>query len=146
METGMDERKIQQVERLLREQGSVQLSPQFRRGIMDAISQLPAPAVTAPPRPASGLGYALRLLSTGEKLGLGLLGLGLIACLAVLLIPGAGDWLALANWELGELTLSISIGESVASASLLSVLAVVGLAVFMAGLGSFSARNHLIGA
>lgn len=142
----MNERKLAQVEQLLRSQGPAPLSPHFKRDVMAAIAQLPAPALTAPPRPATGWLYAVRLLNTGEKLGLGLLGLGLLACVAVMLIPGAGDWLALAGWELGELTLSVSIGETVASASLLSVLAVLGAAGFMACLGSFSARNHLLGA
>jgi hypothetical protein len=146
METDMDERKLEQVEQLLRSHGPARLGPQFQREVLAAIAQLPAPALTAPPRPASGWRYAWQLLSTGEKLGLGLLGLGLAACLVVLLIPGAFAWFALAGWELNELTLSVSLGESVASASLVSVLAVLGLAGFMAGIGTFSARNHLLGA
>jgi hypothetical protein len=142
----MDEQRFTQVERLLREQGPARLSPHFKREVLAAIAQLPDPALTAPPRPAVGWRYALRLLSTGEKLGLGLLGLGLLACLGVGLLPAAQDWLALAGWELSGLALSVNIGGSVASASLASVLAVLGMAGFMAGLGSFSARNHLLGA
>ena len=145
-DTAMDERKLEQVERLLRSRGPAPLSADFRRNVLAAIGELPAPAQTAPPQPVSSWRYAWRLLSTGEKLGLGLLALGLLACLAAVLIPDLGEYLMLASWEIGELTLSVSFGDTVLSASLLSVLAVLAAAGFMAGVGSYSARNHLIGA
>ncbi len=146
MDNAMNEKKLEQVERLLRSRGPAPLSPQFTRNVLAALEELPAPALTAPPRPAAGWRYAWRLLGAGEKLGLGLLALGLLACLAALLVPDLAAYLQLASWELGELTCTVNIGETALSVSLVSVLAVLGLAGFMAGLGTYGARSKLIGA
>jgi hypothetical protein len=134
--------KSEKVEALLREQHGAQLSPQFKRNVLAAIGRLPEPALLSPPGRARDLLYALRLLSTGERIGLGL---ALCASVA-LLLPGAGDVLALAEWELADFTVSFSVGSTALSASLLSVLAVVLGVAFMAGVGAFASRNHLIGA
>ena len=137
----MSEEKLDKVERLLREQQGVQLSLQFKQRVMAAIERLPAPELIAPRRGLSDLVYALRLLSSGEKVALGLILCGLIA----LLLPGAGELLVAAEWELGDLTLSISLGETALSASLMSVIAVAAGLLAMTGVGAYAARNNLIG-
>ena len=137
----MSEEKLDKVERLLREQQGVQLSLQFKQRVMAAIERLPAPELIAPRRGLSDLVYALRLLSSGEKVALGLILCGLIA----LLLPGAGELLLAAEWELGDLTLSISLGETALSASLMSVIAVAAGLLAMTGVGAYAAKNNLIG-
>jgi len=138
----MDERKEQLVEQLLRAGRPVELSPDFKQRVMARLERLPAPELLAPRRGWRDWIYALRLLSSGEKIALGLIVVGVIA----LLIPGAGELLLTAQWELAGLELSLNIGETAVSASLASVIAVIVGALFMTGVGAYAARNHLIGA
>ncbi|GEM_PF-2205669 len=138
----MSEERVDKVERLLRQQRGMQLSPQFRQNVMAAIRRLPAPELIAPRRGWRDAVYAFRLLSSGEKVALGLILCGLIA----LLLPGAGELLLAAQWELGDLALSIEVGETVLSASLMSVIAVAAGLLAMTGVGAYAARNNLIGA
>lgn len=138
----MDERKEQLVERLLRAERGVELAPDFKQQVMARLERLPAPELLAPHHGWRDWIYALRLLSSGEKIALGLIIVGII----VMLLPGARELLLAAQWELAGLELSLSIGESAVSASLASVIAVIAGALFMTGVGAFAARNHLIGA
>lgn len=138
----MDERKEQLVEQLLRAERGVELAPDFRQRVMARIGHLPIPELLSPRRGWRDWIYALRLLSNGEKIALGLIFAGVI----VMLIPGAGELLLAAQWELAGLELTLNIGETVVSASLASVIAVLAGALVMTGLGAYAARNHLIGA
>jgi hypothetical protein len=136
------DRKVEQVEALLGRQRGATLSPQFKRNVMVAIDRLPEPSLLSPPARARDLLYALRLLSTGERIGLGLA----LCAIVALAWPGMGDMLVLAEWELSDFTVNLSVGGTALSASLLSVLAVSLGVVFMVGVGAFASRNHLIGA
>jgi hypothetical protein len=51
-----------------------------------------------------------------------------------------------AQWELGDMELSISLGETALSASLMSVIAVAAGLLAMTGVGAYAAKNNLIGA
>jgi len=138
----MVDKKLEQVERLLRAERGVELSPSFKQRVMGAISRLPDPELLAPPAAARDLGYFFRLLGVSGVVAIVLIVGGLTA----LFWPGATDLLAAYSWELGELKLSLSIGETALSASLLSVLVVAAAALFMAGVGAYTAKNHMIGA
>jgi len=138
----MNERKEQLVEQLLRAERAAELSPDFRQRVMARIERLPAPELLAPRRGWRDWIYALRIMSSGEKIALGLIIVGIIA----MLLPGAGDLLLAAQWELAGLELSLSVGETAVSVSLASVIAVIVGALFMTGVGAYAARNHLIGA
>lgn len=137
----MQEEKLQKVEQLLRAEGGCTLSPDFKRRVMDTVRTLPPPELLAPRRSWRDWIYALRLLSSGEKVAAGLLAAGVL----VLLIPGAAGLLSLWQWELSDLMLSVSIGETVASASLLSVIATAAGAAFVTGAGAYAAKHNLIG-
>lgn len=141
MNRQVDDNRAERVEQLLRRQGGTALSPNFRRNVMAAVSRLPEPQVYAAARPRDLL-YALRLLTTGERIGLGLA----LCAVVALLLPGAGDLFALAELELSDFTVDLSVGGVALSASLLSVIAVTLGVLFMAGVGAFASRNHLIGA
>ncbi len=137
-----DERKMEQVERLLRTQRPVELSAGFKRSVMDSIQRLPAPALLHKPRGLRGLWETLRALGTGEKLALGVGALGLCA----MALPGVDGLLASWNFELADTTLSLTIGDLALSASAMS-LAAIGLgAAFLTAVGAYSAKNHLLGA
>jgi hypothetical protein len=136
----MNEEKLQKVEALLRAERGVELSADFKRKVMDQVKSLPAPELYAPRRTWRDWVYALKLLSSGEKVALGLIICGVLA----LLVPGMADVVALWEWELADLTFSVSIGETVASASLLSVVAIAAAGLFMTGVGAYAAKNNLI--
>ena len=138
----MSDERLDKVERLLRQERGVALSPEFKRNVMAAVAALPDPELIAPRRSWRDWVYALRLLSSGEKVALGLI----LAGIAGLIIPGTAELLAIFEWELADLTLSVSVGETVASASLLSVIAIAAGGLFMTGVGAYAARNNLIGA
>jgi hypothetical protein len=138
----LDSGSGEKLEALLREQPAALLSPQFQRNVLAAVSRLPEPALLASPARGRDLLYALRLLSTGERIGLGLA----LCALVALALPSVSDALALAEWDLADFTVSFSIGGTALSASLLSVLAVALGVVFMAAVGAFASRNHLLGA
>jgi hypothetical protein len=101
----MNEERLEKVERLLREERGVTLSPQFKQRAMAAVPGI-----------------------------------------AVFLLPSMGDVFAAFAWEFSDLTLSISVGETALSASLLTVIAAVAGGLCMTGAGAYAARNHLIGA
>lgn len=132
----------EQIERLLRSQHGIELSAGFKRALMQRIEQLPAPRFADLPQGRVDLGWLLRHLALPDRLGLGALALGLLA----LLVPGVSD--TLGHWQLalGSFELSLSLGESAASMSLLSLATLALCLGFMGILGSFAARNKLISA
>jgi len=136
----MNEEKLQKVEELLRAERGVELPADFKLKVMAQVRSLPAPELIAPRRSWRDWVYTLKLLSSGEKVAGGLIIAGVLA----LLIPGVADVLALWEWELADLTLSVGIGETVASASLLSVVAVCAAGLFMTGVGAYAAKHNLI--
>ena len=136
----MENERLERIEKLLRAERGVELSADFTQQVMKKIRSLPAPELMAPRRTWRDWVYALKLLSNGEKVAGGLVIAGVLA----LLVPGAGDLLVYWQWELADLTFSVSVGETVASASLLSVLAMAAGVAFMTGVGAFAARNNLI--
>jgi len=138
----MNEERREKVEKLLREERGAGLSPQFRQRVMAAVRVLPAPELIAPRRNWRDVVYALKLLSSGEKVALGLI----LAGIAVFLLPSMGDVFAAFAWEFADLTLNISVGETALSASLLTVIAAAAGGLCMTGVGAYAARNHLIGA
>jgi hypothetical protein len=121
----MSDERLDKVEQLLRREQGVALSPEFKRNVLAAVAALPAPELIAPRRTWRDWVYALKLLSSGEKVALGLI----LAGIAALIIPGTAELLAIFEWELSDLTLSVSFGE-----------------MFMTGVGAYAARNNLIGA
>jgi hypothetical protein len=139
---GNNEFKLERVERLLRARRGTELSAGFRRGIMDSIAQLPEPEQIAPPRAASGLRQFVRLLSTGEKVGAVLV----LGALVLPFVPGAGDWLATLEYSLATSELSLSLGDTVLSASMLTVVAAGICAGLLAAGGAYGARHRLLGA
>jgi hypothetical protein len=137
----MDTERLEKVEELLRQRRGTQLSPEFTRNVMQSIRRLPAPVLLAPPRSWHDYFYALRLLGGG-----GLAALLLVVATGVaLFLPGANDVFAAAQWELADWTLSLSFGEAALSVSALSVLGIVIGGLAMIAVGTFSARNHLLG-
>ena len=136
-----DDRKLEGVERLLREQQPQQLGAEFRRNVMDAIAVLPDPELLPPPAAQRDWRWFLSLIGTTEKLGIGLaLLLIVLACL-----PQTQLWLAAMSWEWGDLMVSLNVGDIALSASIGTMLAVGLGALMMAGVGIYSSRNHLIG-
>lgn len=135
------DRKLEGVERLLREQGAAPLGDDFRRNVMSAIEKLPDPELLPPPPPQRDWRWFLSLLGTGEKLGIGFVALALIMAFT----PQFQSWLAAMNWQWGDLMVSLDLGDVVLSASIGTLLAVAMGAVVMAGVGIYSSRNHLIG-
>lgn len=138
----MNETKLERVEQLLRARPGVELSPGFKRGVMDSIAKLPEPQQIAPPQLASGWRQFVRQLSVGEKLGAAVL---LIALLLPFL-PGAGDWLALVDYTLSTAELSLTVGSTVLSASLFTVVAALICGGLLAACGAYGARHRLLGA
>ena len=137
----MDEERLQKVEQLLRSESGVELSPGFKQRVMHRIERLPAPEVLEPRRSWRDIWLVLRGLDTGEKVGLGLA----LAGLLIMLLPGVDDVVAAINWQLADITISLSVGETILSASLFSVLSVAAGGLFMAGVGAYTARNHMVG-
>lgn len=134
--------KLVKVERLLSAQAPAPLSADFKRNLMQSIAHLPDPELIAPPHGLAGLSRSLRLLSPGELVAIGMVVLGLV----IALLPGANSVIESWHWELASLDLSLSIGGIALSGSLLSIIAVALGAAFMAGVGAYASRNHLIGA
>lgn len=134
--------KLDRVERLLRAQAPAPLSAGFKRNVLQSIAQLPDPELVAPPQGLAGLARGLRLLSAGELVAIGLVVLGTV----IAFLPQTSSVIESWHWELASLDLSLSIGGMALSGSLLSILAVALTAVFMAGVGAYASRNHLIGA
>ncbi|MBN2080690.1 hypothetical protein JW859_00645 [bacterium] len=138
----MDEKRLNKVEELLRAEQGVELSADFKQNVMAEINRLPEPELLTPRRTWRDAIYALKLLTSGEKVALGLI----LAAVVTVLWPGASELLAAAEWELADLTLSLSFGETAVSASLASVMTIGAGALFMTGVGAYAARNNLIGA
>ena len=138
----MDEKRLNKVEQLLRAQRGVELSADFKQNVMAEINRLPAPELITPRKSWRDAIYALKLLTSGEKVALGLI----LAAVVTVLLPGASELIAAAEWELADLTLSLSFGETAVSASLASVMTIAAGALFMTGVGAYAARNNLIGA
>ena len=136
----MNERKDKQIEQLLRAERGDSLSPGFKHKVMVEIEKLPAPELVSPPRTWRDALYGLRLFSTGEKVSVAIILLGLV----LFFVPGISEFVSSLNWELVDLTVNISVGETVASASLLSLIAVSAGALFMAGAGFYSARSGIV--
>ena len=134
------EGKPDRVERLLRAQGPCEFSPDFTRRVMEAVSHLPDPALVAPPRGIWAALCTLRLFSPGERLIIGLI----LACVVALLLPGVDAVLEALRWELTGVDLSLTVGGTALSASLFSVVAVCLGIAFMAFVGAYVSRNHLI--
>ncbi|MCB1216627.1 hypothetical protein KDL44_04505 [bacterium] len=135
------ERRLEGVERLLREQGPAEFSADFRSGILSAIEKLPDPELLPPPAAQRDWRWFLSLLGTGERVSIGL------ALVAIVLActPQFQLWLAMLDWTWGDLTLSMNLGDVALSASLGTILATGLGAMLMAGVGIYSSRNHLIG-
>jgi hypothetical protein len=137
----MDVERLKKVEQLLRAEPGVELAPGFKQRVMHRIERLPAPEILAPRRSWRDIWLVLRGLDTGEKVGLGLA----LAGLLIMLLPGVDDVVAAINWQLADITISLSVGETIISASLISVISVAAGGLFMAGVGAYTARNHLVG-
>ncbi len=119
---------------MLHRQRGVELSPEFRRGVLDAISRLPDPELLpASPR----LRLALMLAAGLLTVVLGALSLAL---------PHHSATLAAWQWELSDTSLALSVGGVALSASLLSLLCAAMGAAVLTVLGVYGKRNHLIGA
>jgi len=140
MERGQD--KLERLERRLRGHGGVALSGAFKRNVMDAVARLPEPQAIAPASPQRGGLYLLRLLTTGEKVIIGAVLVGL----AALCLPGALDWIDSVGFSLSNSELALSIGDTVLSASVLSVIAFAVVGVFLMAFGAYGSRNKLLGA
>ena len=124
----------ERIETLLRSQRGVQLSPQFRSGVLDAISRLPDPELLAVDRrPCFSLWLACGLLT----IILGALSLS---------APQFSATLAAWQWELTDLSVALSLGGTVLSASLLSILIAAAGFTVLTVVGIYGRRNHLIGA
>jgi hypothetical protein len=109
---------------------------------MEAIARLPEPQAIAPPSASrSGLDL-LRLLTTGEKVAIGVV----LVCLAALFLPGALDWIDSVGFDLNHSVLALSIGDTVLSASMLSIVAVALCGLGLAAFGAYGTRHRLLGA
>ena len=126
----------------LRDGRGSELSPGFKRGVMDAIALLPPPEATAPARPLAGWRQLVTMLSTGEKIGAG----AILGALSLLVIPGGGQWLAALDYSLSTSVVSLSIGDTVLSASLLSLAGAVIAGGLLAAGGLIGGRHILLGA
>lgn len=138
----MNEEQNNRVERMLRDEGPLELSPDFKCRVMAQLETLPAPQDARPPGRARDAAYLLRLLSTGDKLALATIALGVL----LLMIPGTSDLLALIELELADTALTLDIGGRMLSASLASVVAAGLGMLIMVGIGAYAARNQLISA
>lgn len=129
-----DDVKLERVERVLREHGPAELSAQFRAGVLDAVQALPPAELLAPataPRQAVLVAIAAVLL--------------LLGTLALVMPTGSG-WLAAWQLELSDLSLALTVGESVLTASLLSIVALLLGAGFMTCIGIYGVKHRLISA
>lgn len=135
------DRRLEGVERLLREQGPVELGSSFRSEILSAIDKLPDPELLPPPALQRDWRWFISLIGTGERVAIGLALLALVLAFT----PQFQAWLAVMNWNWGDLTLSMNLGDVALSASLGTLLATGLGALLMAGVGIYSSRNHLIG-
>jgi hypothetical protein len=135
------DRKLEGVERLLREQGSQGFGPEFRRNVMDAIAVLPDPELLPPPAAQRDWRWFLSLIGPFERTGMALT----LALILLALLPQSQVWLAAMSWEWGDLMVSLNVGDAVLSASIGTMLAAGLGALLMAGVGIYSSRNHLIG-
>ncbi len=138
----VQDEQVKRVEELLRRHGPASLPVDFKHNVMRAIAQLPDPELLTPPQGLRGVARSLRLLSAGELIAIGSVVLGLLFTL----LPGISTVLEGWHWELASLDLSIGIGDLALSCSVLSIVAVAIGAAFMAGVGAYASRNHLIGA
>jgi hypothetical protein len=128
---------LERIEQRLRATPAVDLSSSFRRNVLEATAHLPAPAVIAPPRPSSGWRQMASMMTTGEKVTAG----AILAALLCLLMPGAGAYLAALDYTLSTSVLSLSIGDTMLSASLLSIVAAAVCMVFLILGSSFAGRR-----
>jgi hypothetical protein len=135
-------RKEERLEQLLRSGGGVELSGAFKRNIMDAVAKLPEPQFIAPPSAGRGWLDLLRLLTTGEKVIVG----AVVVVLASLFIPGALDWIDSVGFSLSNAEVALSVGGTVLSASMLSIVAFGVCGALLAACGAYGARHRLIGA
>ena len=134
-----EKQNLEKVEALLRQHGGTGLSPDFKRRVMAAVGRLPEPALLARQR---GWRAALRLLGPVECAAL----LLILVALLLLFIPGASAWLSAMEWELSDMALSLTLGKSVLSVSMLSVLMVAAGLALLGGIGELSNRQRLLGA
>lgn len=141
MKSEMDERNEKRIEELLRSERQSLLPDDFTSKLMAEVNKLPAPALAKPATSWGDLLYSLRLLGTGEKVAAALVLLGV----AAIFLPGFSEVLAVWDWELSDMTVSMTIGETAASASLMSVLTISAGAVFMVGAGAYSMRSGMVG-
>lgn len=135
-----DERKLEQIEKVLQARGGVRLSRQFKSNVMTAISKLPAPAFSTRPRGLALAIGALRLLSPGEIVAM----LLVVAGLAALMLPGVGTLIDNLQWDLADLHVSLELGSSAVSANVVGLIAVALALAVMAFAGAYVSRNHLI--
>jgi len=137
----VDDRKEQQVERMLRKEGGELLSPGFRRKVIAQVASLPAPELIKPRRGWADIVYGVRLLTVFEKATLVLA----LLCAVLAFIPPVGEFLAAWSWELSDMAVSVTIGGEVVSASLLSVLSLAGGALFMVLAGAWGSKLSAAG-
>jgi hypothetical protein len=135
------EKQMERLEQLLRAQRGPELSGTFKRSVMEAVGRLPEPQAIAPPTPRRGGLEFLRLLTTGEKVLLG----AVLVTVAALFIPGALDWIDAVGFSLNNAEVALSVGDTVLSASLLSIVAIGIAGAFLAAFGAYGARHKLIG-
>ena len=136
-----EERRLEEIECLLREQGPLELSKDFRRNVMSAIEVLPDPELLLPPAPQRDWRWFLSLLGTGEKVGIGLT----LMILVLAFTPQFQGWLAVLEWQWGDLMVSLNFGDVALSASIGTLFAAALGVLLMASVGIYSSRNHLIG-
>src|SRR5512141_1017345 len=114
-----DDRKMERLEKVLREQGPVHLSKEFKSNVMQAIGKLPAPAYSARPHGLALVRSALSLLSPGEIVAMLLLVAGMVA----LMLPGVGTLIDNLQWDLADLHVSLELGTSAVSANVVGLIA-----------------------
>lgn len=130
----MTEGRPDRIEAVLRSQRGAPLSDGFRRGVLDAISRLPDPElVPVASKPRLTLWLALGALTV-------ILGIVAVA------MPHMSLTLAAWQWELSDLSVAMSVGGAVLSASLVTVICAMVGAMVLTVLGIYGRRNHLIGA
>src|SRR5687767_27640 len=130
----MTENRQDRIEALLRQQRGIELSPQFRRGVLEAIGRLPDPELL----------LAARVPRLALWLSCGLLTV-LLGALS-LAVPHYSATLAAWQWELSDLSVALSVGGLALSASLLSIVVAAAGAAVLTALGIYGRRNHLLGA
>lgn len=138
----MNDKKLDQVEQLLRTRGGATLSAEFKNTVLEHVAMLPAPELLAPLGTAGGPAALLRCLKPGERL----LALILLAALCLPILPAGADWLAALDYALSTAELTLSLGGTVISASLFSVAAALASCGLLAACGAYGARHRLLGA